>query len=32
MNGIDGVTEYPRHRMGHLGRAAILAIVRGKQG
>jgi hypothetical protein len=32
MNGIDGVTEYTRHRMGHLGRAAILAIVRGKQG
>ena len=23
MNGIDGVTEYTRHKIGHLGRAAI---------
>jgi hypothetical protein len=32
LNGMDGVTEYTRHKMGHLGRAAIREVLARKEG
>lgn len=32
LNGVDGVTEYTRHKIGHLGRAAIKQIMSRKTG
>jgi hypothetical protein len=32
LNGIDGVTEFTRHKIGHLGRAAIKASILRKRG